>query len=90
MFVIQWITQAIITNTLKRVILRNELAIATYLLRVRWLEMQWSKEKITNRQPIVDKTLSGKLKIDQHESHYKPSVNSDHEKGCSKLSTCYH
>jgi len=45
MFVIQWITQAIITNTLKRVILRNELAIATYLLRVRWLEMQWSKEK---------------------------------------------
>ena len=48
------------------------------------------KGKITNRQPIVDKTLSGKLKIDQHESHYKPSVNSDHEKGCSKLSTCYH
>jgi hypothetical protein len=26
------------------------------------------KGKITNRQPIADKTLSGKLKIDQHES----------------------
>jgi hypothetical protein len=34
--------------------------------------MQWSKEKKTTRKRIIDKTLQGKLKIEQHEPTRNP------------------
>jgi hypothetical protein len=52
-----------------------------------------AKRKRTKEQTTIDKTLYRKLKIEQHELHYKPGVNSIKCSGriscsCSTLCNC--
>jgi DNA-dependent RNA polymerase auxiliary subunit epsilon len=42
---------------------------------------QWPEEKRTKGQTIIYKILHRKLKIEQHESHYKPGVNPGDQEG---------
>ena len=42
-----------------------------------------AKRKRTKGQPIIYKTLNKKLKIEIHEAHYKPRINSGAPEGVS-------
>ena len=43
--------------------------------RIKLIDENWQKKKRMKWQTMIYKTLHGKLKIEQHEPHYKAGVN---------------